>query len=381
MLNFRKMVALASFTLILGGCSSTGEKIEPSPLVTFDSQKTISVLWSRDIGSSFPDKYHQLTPGVTAKSIIVTDTQGDVSSYDLKTGKEQWKKSLDVSVSGGVGAGSGTGTAVVSTYSGDAIALSASNGDVLWQVPVGGEVISQTQLNDKMVVAQLVSGDVLALDRRTGEQLWSYTSDQPKLTLRGTSSPLVALDATLVGLDNGKFVALDNSNGAEIWQHRISIAKGKSDIERLTDLDGKPILYKNVIYIPGYSGNLAAVNPFNAQVLWRKPFSTYRGLAAANNTLYLSADNDLVHGIDAGSAAEIWRQDLLLNRSITSPAVISNQVVVGDKQGYLHFMSQTDGQFVARHKISGAIVGDMLVKDNILYVLSNNGLLTALSIK
>ena len=108
MLNFRKMLALASFTLILAGCSSTGEEIEPSPLVTFDSQKKISVLWSKDIGSSFSDKYHQLTPGVTANSIIVTDTQGDISSYDLKTGEQQWKKSLDVSISGGVGAGSGT---------------------------------------------------------------------------------------------------------------------------------------------------------------------------------------------------------------------------------------------------------------------------------
>jgi outer membrane protein assembly factor BamB len=381
MLNLKGIIALTGIAVLLAGCSGNGDEIEPSPLVKFDAVKKVNVLWSKDIGSSFGDKYHQLTPGITGSSIIVSDTKGNVSSYDLKTGKQRWDRSLDVSISGGVGAGGGTDTAVVTTYTGDVIALSADSGEINWQVAVGGEVVSQAQLNKNLVVVQLVTGDVIALDRASGEQRWVYTSNQPNLTLRGTSSPLVALDATLVGLDNGKFVAIDNANGAVIWQHRINIARGKSDIERLTDVDGKPILYKNVIYIPGYRGNLAAINPFNAQVLWRKPFSSYRGLAASNNTIYLSADNDVVHGVDSQSAAEIWRQDLLLNRAITSPVTLADQVVVGDNQGYLHFLSQDDGQFDARYKLGGALVGDMLVQDNILYVLSNNGRLTALTVK
>jgi len=378
MISFKNVFTLIG-VLVLAGCAGNGEEIKPSPLVKFQSEKSVKAIWSENIGASFGKKYHQLTPSILGSSIFATDTSGEVSSYDTKTGAKNWSVNLDTSISSGVG--SGEGVVVVVSYTGDVYALSSANGDILWQVPVGGEVISQAQLNRALVVVQLVTGDVVALDKLTGEQLWVYTSNQPNLTLRGTSSPIVAQDATLVGLDNGKYAALDNKNGLVLWQHRISSAKGKSDIERLTDIDGKAILYKKVIYIPSYRGNLTALNPFNAQVLWRKPYSTYRGLAAANNTLFLSSDKDVVHAADTQTAAEIWRQDLLLNREITSPATILGTVAVGDKQGYIHFLAQDDGRFIARHKLGGALIGDMLVKDNVLYALSNNGRLTAMRIE
>lgn len=378
-MNIKRIIAIASTALFIAGCSSNGEEIEPSPLVKISAENKVNVLWSKDIGSSFGDKYHQLTPGVVGKSIIVTDTQGQVSSYDLDTGKPLWKTDLNVAISSGVGAGAGT--AVVTTYTGDVIALSSIDGSIKWQVPIDGEVVSQPQMNSDIVVVQMVTGNIIALDINSGEQRWVFTSSQPSLTLRGTSAPLVALDATLTGLDNGKFVALDNRSGNILWQERISVPTGKSDIERLTDIDGKPMMYQNVIYIPSYNGNLTAINPFNAQVLWRKSYSSYRGLAAGNGNVYLSASNDIVHGLDAQSAAEIWRQDLLLNRILTSPVTVNNTVAVGDKEGYIHFLAQNDGRFVARYKIGSPLIGDMLVKDDVLYVLSNNGRLTALSVK
>ncbi|MEH6443452.1 MAG: outer membrane protein assembly factor BamB [Oceanospirillaceae bacterium] len=379
MVGLKRVLAVASTLLLLAGCSSDGEEVAPNALVKFDAEKKVKVLWSKNIGASFGSKYHQLTPGVSGNSIVVTDVKGNVSSYDLASGKLQWETALNVEISSGIG--TGPTTAVVATYSGDVIAISTSTGEINWQVAVGGEVVSRAQLNQNLVVVQMVTGDVIALDISTGEQRWIYTSNQPDLTLRGTSSPLVASDATLTGLDNGKFVALDNNDGSVLWQKRISIAQGKSDIERLIDIDGMPVLYRNVIYIPSYRGNLTAIDPFNAQVLWRKPYSTYRGLAAANNSIFLTADNDVVHGVNAESAAEVWRQDLLLNRSLTSPATLLGQVVVGDKQGYLHFLSQNDGRFVARYKLGAALVGDMLERNNVLYVLSNNGRLTALTIE
>lgn len=379
MVRFTKLIAAAGIALVLAGCSGTGDEIKPSSLVKFSPEKSVKVLWSKDIGTSFGDKYHQLTPGVSGKSIIVTDVEGNVSSYDLKSGSQLWSTDLDISISSGVG--SNANTAILSSYSGDVIALDAETGAIRWQVPVGGEVVSKAQLNNEITVIRMINGDVIALDLATGEQRWVYASNQPNLTLRGTTSPMVALDATLTGLDNGKFVALDNANGDILWQKRISVAKGKSDIERLTDIDGMPVLYKNIIYIPSYRGNLTAINPFTAEVIWRKPYSTYRGLASGNNTIYLSADNDVVHAVDTQSAAEVWRQDLLLNRSITSPATLSDQIVVGDNQGYLHFLAQEDGRFVARYKVGGALIGDLLVKNKVLYALSNNGRLTAMTIE
>lgn len=377
MLSFKNVVALTAIVTFLAGCAGTGDDIKPSPLVKINTEKSVQTLWSKNIGSNLGDKYHQLTPAIVGDNIFVSDVKGKISSFSVANGTLQWSTSLDVSISSGIGARDGM--VVVATYSGDVIALSSDSGEILWQVPVGGEVVSPAQLNRNIVVVQLVTGDVVAIDRVSGEQRWVYTSNQPSLTLRGTSSPLVAVDATLVGLDNGKYIALDNQDGHVLWQQRIAISKGKSDIERLTDIDGKSILYKKVIYIPSYRGNLTAINPFSAQVLWRKPYSSYRGLAAANDTLFLSSDQDVVHAVDTQTAAEVWRQDLLLNRKLNSPVTISGAVAVGDKQGYIHFLAQDDGRFIARHKIGAALIGDMLVKDNVLYVLSNNGRLTAMS--
>lgn len=376
--SFRLLFACLA-TTVLAGCGGSGDEIEPNELVSFTSEKSINVVWSKNIGSNLGDKYHQLTPSIAGDAIFVTDREGNVSSYETVTGKLKWSVSLNIDVNSGIGAGEGK--VLLTTTDGEVIALDSNTGESLWQAALNAEAVSPPQMNKEITVLQLVSGDIVALELATGEQRWVFTSKQPALTLRGNSSPLVALDATLAGLDNGKFVAIDNISGDVLWQQRVNIPKGKSDIERLTDLDGRPILYKNVIYISGYRGNLTAINPFNAQVLWRKPYSSYRGLAAANDNIYLSADNDVVHAIDTGSASEVWRQDQLLNRMLTSPSVLSDTVVVGDKQGYLHFLSPEDGRFVARYNIGDAILGDMLVKDNVLYTLSNSGKLSAITLK
>ncbi|MGB1237261.1 MAG: outer membrane protein assembly factor BamB [Pseudomonadales bacterium] len=374
-----KFLTVAALGAVLVGCGSSVEEVEPNPLVKFNAERSIKQLWSRDIGSNLGDKYHQLMPSISADAIFATDADGVVSSYTLSDGKLRWKRDLDTQIIGGVG--SSSQVSVVTTLNGDAIALDSQNGDVLWQVPVGGEVVSQPQLNNEIVVLQLVSGDIVALEVSSGEQRWVYSAQQPALTLRGNGAPLVAYDATLAGLDSGRFVALDNLSGDVLWQKRVNIPQGKSDIERLTDLDGRPILYQNIIYISGYRGELVALNPFNAEILWRKPYSSYRGLAGGNNSIYLSEAGDIVVAIDVQTASEMWRQDQLLNRKLTSPAVLGKQIVVGDQQGYLHFMSPEDGRFVARYKIGSPVLGDMLVRDNVLYVLSNSGRLSALAFK
>lgn len=376
----RRIAAITLCSLALSGCGLWGgsEEVQPNKLVDFTADKKVVVQWAANIGGDLGDKFHQMAPAISGDAIFAASVDGTVSSFNVETGSKRWSVDLDVTLLAGVGAGSDK--LVVATESGVIICLDATTGAELWRKQVSSEVVAEPQLNNKIVVAQLINGKIVALDSRTGEQRWVYDSLAPRLTLRGTSSPIVAADVTLAGLDNGKFVALDNETGAVLWEQNISLAEGRSELERMTDVDGRPLLFENVVYIAGFQGNLVAINPFNAQSLWAKKMSSYHSLAAGFGNIYVSESVDHVQALDARSAASVWKQDQLENRQITAPAVIGNAVAVGDAEGYVHFLSQIDGHFVARYDTGSRLVGDMKVKGNTLYVLTDAGRLLALTL-
>lgn len=353
------------------------EEVEPNQLVDFTAESSVSVVWSSSIGSGPGRKYHQMRPVVDGDRIFAADSKGLVVALDRNNGQRHWSINLKDTLIGGVGAG--YGKVFVTTESGLLLALSAADGSEVWRRQLASEVTSPAQANPDIVVAQLVSGRLTALDIRTGEHLWTYDAQIPSLTLRGTSSPLVTNDVTFAGFANGRFLALQNDNGSVLWDQRIALAEGRSELERIIDVDGRAILLDNLLYIVGYQGRLVAINPFNAQVIWALDMSSYRSLASGFGNLYVAESNDHVQAVDAASSASVWRQTSLENRQLTSPGVLGRTVVVGDYEGYLHFMSQTDGRFTARYRVdSSGLRGDMLVVDDTLYVLSNAGRLMAL---
>jgi len=234
-------------------------------------------------------------------------------------------------------------------------------------------------MNTELVVAQLINGQLVAFNGFTGERKWTVDNQVPNLTLRGTSAPVVAADVTIAGMANGNLVAVDNEQGTALWEKTVISPQGRSDLDRVIDIDGRPMIYENTLYVSSYQGRLVAVNPFNAQVLWGKKVSSYRSLAAGFGNIYVSEADDAVQAFDIASSASVWRQAELANRSITSPAVVGTTVAVADYEGYIHFMSQIDGHFVARYAFgSGGVRGDMKVIDDTLYVLGNGGRLAAL---
>ncbi|SFG74775.1 outer membrane protein assembly factor BamB [Neptunomonas qingdaonensis] len=376
----RRIASIALFSLALSGCGFWGgsEEVQPNKLVDFTAEKKVVVRWSANIGGDLGDKFHQMTPAISGDSIFAASVDGAVSSFNVETGSKLWSVDLDVALLAGVGAG--ISNLAVATQSGVIICLDATTGAELWRKQVSSEVVAAPQLNNQIVVAQLINGQIVALDLQSGVQRWVYDSLAPRLTLRGTSSPIVAADVTLAGLDNGKFVALDNESGSVLWEQNVSLAQGRSELERMTDVDGRPLLFENVVYIAGFQGNLVAINPFNAQTLWAKKMSSYHSLAAGFGNIYVSESVGHVQALDARSAASVWRQDQLENRQITAPAVIGNAVAVGDSEGYVHFLSQIDGHFVARYDTGSRLVGDMKVKGSTLYALTDAGRLLALTL-
>lgn len=368
-------------TGLLAGCSFWGgsEEVQPAPLVDFSAENSVSVKWSATVGSGPGRRFHQMAPSIDGDRIYAADSQGVVTAFDRHTGARAWSISLREPVVGGVGAG--FGQVLLTTRAGEVVALNGNDGKELWRQRVASEVTAQVQINRELVVLQQISGRVTALDRMTGEHRWSFDAQVPALTLRGTGVPLLAADVTFAGMSNGRLVALDNRDGQLIWDQRVALDEGRSDLERIVDINGRPIIVDNMLYVVGYQGRLLAINPFNAQAVWAQNVSSYRSLASGFGNIYVADATGHVHAYDAGSSASVWSQTAMTHRQLTSPAVLGSSVVVGDQEGYLHFMSQVNGRFVARHRVdSSGLQGDMLVRDNTLYVLSNAGRLVAITL-
>lgn len=377
-----KTAAALAVSLSLVGCGlfSSEETVEPNPLVDFEAEQQFQQQWSVSTGGSLGSKFHQLVPSIHEQQIFAANAEGDLVAVDLASGRTNWRVDLNTPIGGGVGAGNGL--VVLATESGEVIAFDAADGTERWRYQASSEVISQPQMNAELVVVQQLDGKVTALEVSTGERRWSYDSQIPRLSLRGTSAPIVAVDLTLAGFANGKLVAVENASGRPVWEQRISLAEGRSELERIVDIDGKPLVYNRLVYIGSYQGRLVALNPGNGQVVWSQDLSTYRGLAGGFGNVYAISDDDHVHAFDASNSASVWRQDSLQYRRLTTPVVLGNSLITADADGYLHVMSQVDGHFTARHRVSSAgVQSDLLVRDDVLYVLSNDGRLTALKFK
>lgn len=366
----------------LSGCGfwSGPQEAQPQELVQFTPEKQVVRQWSVDIGSGFGDLYHQSRPAVTETGVYVADAAGLVSSIDFKTGTVQWRTDLDQPVS--ASAGAAFGVVAVALSSGEVVALSADRGQELWRIALPAEVLAQPQINADKVIVQTTSGQIIALSRQTGEQLWVHDAQEPALTLRGTSTPLLLRDGVMAGFANGKVVALALDTGAPVWELLVSQSSGRSELERLVDLDGRFLISGELVYTGGYQGKLVAINPATASTVWTRDFSTYRSLAAGFGNIYASDSVGAVEAFDASSAASVWRNSNFALRRLGSPAVVGNDLVVGDALGYLHVLSQSDGHMVARYQVdSSPIYAEPVVVDDTLLVLSNSGKLEALRVQ
>jgi outer membrane protein assembly factor BamB len=368
--------------LSLSGCGifSSEETVEPNPLVEFQAEQELQPLWSLSTGGSLGSKFHQLVPSIDGQQIFAANAEGDLVAADLASGRINWRVELNPPSGGGVGAGNGI--VVLAKESGEVIAFDTADGSERWRYQASSEVISQPQMNSELVVVQQLDGKITALDVASGKLRWSYDSQIPRLSLRGTSAPIVAADLTLAGFANGKMVAVENATGRPVWEQRVALAEGRSELERIVDIDGRPLVYNRLVYVGSYQGRLVALNPANGQIVWSQDFSTYRGLAGGFGNIYAISEKDHVYAFDARNSASVWLQDSLQYRRLTTPAVLGNAVLTADAEGYLHAMSQVDGHFTARYRVSSSgVQSDLLVRDGVLYVLSNDGRLTALKFK
>lgn len=376
-----KTAALLTLAVLAAGCSSNGKKEpEPAELVKFDAEIQLKEEWSRSIGDGQGETYNLLAPVVYGNEIFAADVDGLVVAMDRTTGKVNWKQDLEVPISGAVGAG--YGLVLVGTLRGEVLALDVSTGEERWRSQVSSEVLAAPAVNGDVVVVQTQDDRVIALEIDTGAQRWSYESSPAVLTLRGTGAPLLTNQLAVAGLSSGKVVALDTRRGLPVWEQRVAVPQGRSELERVVDIDGGLLLFGGTLYVASFQGRAAALDLESGRILWQRDASTATGVALGYGSVYVSQADGTVLGIDERSTTVLWSNDSLLRRQLSAPAVFSSYVVVGDKEGYLHFLSQVDGRFAARTRIdSDGVRARPVVEGDWLYAYGNGGKLVALTIR
>ena len=350
----------------------------PSPLVEYSPEVKIEEVWKESVGVGTDQQSLKLLPAVGAAKIVAADRNGLVQARDLQTGRLIWEAETDVQFSGGPGLG--RDVVILGSSNAEVLALNIETGAVLWKSIVTSEVLSVPVVGNDIAVVRTTDGEVVALDAKTGGKRWAYERNAPALSLRGTGSPVISGDNVIAGYDNGKLIALRLSDGKYVWETSIAIPKGRSEIERLVDLDVDPIVNNDVIYIASYQGGMAAISEADGDVLWRnETASSHSGLSSDFSYLYLSDAESHIWQVDQHNGASLWKQKDLHQRKLTAPVAYQSYVVVGDFEGYVHWLSSTDGRQLGRIQISdSAIEAKPVVVDGTVYVYAKDGTLAAL---
>jgi outer membrane protein assembly factor BamB len=353
----------------------------PSILVESTPELKIEVLWKESVGVGADEKSLKLLPAIGNGKVLAADREGRVQARSLTTGKLIWETKTEINFSGGPGLG--RDSVILGSSNAEVLALNSETGAVLWKSAVSSEVLSVPVVANGIVVVRTTDGSVIALDEKTGGKRWNYERSVPALSIRGTGSPLIAEANVIGGYDNGKLMALRLADGKYVWETTVAIPKGRSEIERLVDLDVDPIEINGVIYVASYQGGIAAISELDGDVLWRnEAISSHSGLTHDFRYLYLSDSESHVWQLDQRNGASLWKQKELHQRRLTAPAVYENYVVVGDFEGYVHWLSITDGRQLGRVQITdSAIDAQPVVLDNTVYVYAKDGTLAALKIK
>lgn len=383
MLSLFKRLALLAAVVAMVGCSSSDENeaTQPAELVDFAPVISVDEVWNRWAGDGAgTESWLRLKPAVDGDAIYVCDADGDCYAYNRHSGDRLWSVSFDLDVSGGVGAGSGF--VAFGTLDGFLVVLNGQDGSEVFREQLTSEVLSSPAIQDDLLVVQSQNGHVFGFDLKMKERKWHYDATLPLLSLRGTADPIINDKVTYAAFANGKVVALDNESGVSLWEKRISIPSGKSDLEKLADVDGTPILDQDTMYAVGFNGFVRAIDLYSGRVRWQKEFSSWVGPAFGFGQVYLSLDNGELVALDDRSSSVNWKQDSLLNRRLTRPVTLGNYVVVGDFEGYLHFVSQLSGTFAERIRIdSDGLLSPPIVVGDTLYIYSSDGTLAAVQIR
>ncbi|WOJ93758.1 outer membrane protein assembly factor BamB [Congregibacter variabilis] len=388
-MSFLRLSGLLLLLATLTACETVSDFFEmgddedpqqPAELLDIEQQLTVRKLWSVGVGDGQGDGLYKLQPIIDGDVIYAAAAEGEVRAVARKNGSTIWRQELEIGLSGGVGLYEDS--LFLGGSDGLVMRLDANTGETLWTSEVSGEVLAAPQGNGRVVVAQTYDGRLYGFDFETGERLWRYDSSVPVLTIRGTSTPIIDGAVVYAGFASGRVAAFDVMDGTIRWEARVAIPQGRSEIERIVDVDGTMALAGTELYVASYQGRIAALDTRTGRKIWQRNVSSFYGVSQGFGNVYITEETGTITAFLRNGQGVRWEQPALAWRGLSKPVPVSSYLAVEDYEGYLHLLSQVDGEFLARIRPdSEGARADMLADGNVLYVYTNGGKLIAYDIR
>jgi len=364
--------------LIVAGCSKDKDVEPPATLVKFPATLPVKKLWSEGVGGGKKQIVLRLGlgPAIDNGMVFAASHKGEVIAASLDNGHHVWVKKLKIPISAGPGAGAGM--VVFGSSKGTVVALDGATGRELWRAKMNSELLSSPAISEKMVVVRSVDGRLHGLDAHSGKELWSVEQQVPRLSLRGTATPIIAKEVAISGFDNGKVMAVSLNNGDTVWDTALASPHGRTELDRLVDVDSEVHTVGDNVFATGFQGRTAMLALDSGQIWWAHDMSSYRGLAVDADNLYVTQSDGIVVALRQRDGSELWRNQKLKLRRLSTPVLTSTAVVVADFQGYVHWLDKTTGELVARERVAKErVTNSPAAVDDTVVVLTDGGKLAA----
>ncbi len=361
----------------LVACSGGSRVRKPAELVPVSNQFDLQPVWSTSVGSS---ETFSFDPVVAGDAVYAASHRGNLAKIDLMSGNKVWEVSVPDRLSVGPGS-DGRVTAVVSTK-GNVFAYD-DTGKSLWNVNVGGEVLSEPVVAGGVVVIRTLGDRFLGLDAQTGVRKWIYQRQQSALSLRvGYGMLPINNEVIVTGFAGGRFGMIAIANGGLIWETPVSFPKGFSEIERLNDVSAKPSMEGDILCAVSYQGRIGCGQARTGNLLWFKDFSSFTGTAQSRDMVFLSNEKSHVTAFATKDGSQVWENTQLTYRDVGEPLAVGRVLLVGDAQGYVHAFSQANGELVARIRHDSTPVSAApIAVGGLILIQSQGGKLAAYSPK
>lgn len=390
MMAFKRWLGMGAVALLLAACSSV-EGPTYAELSSISTAVDAQVVWKSRVGAGSGEHFARLAPQVQDGVVYVADRHGLVVALNKDNGQRIWSQRLGgrpgilnrwfrgepARLSGITVAGS---MVFLGSENGVVYALNSDTGEIEWQQRVPGEVLAAPTVGEGRVILHLGSGYIVSLSARTGEQQWRHEEEVALLSLRGVSRPVIASGGVIFGTATGKAVVLLSQNGQMAWEERLGVPSGSTELERVVDVDGSPLLMGAVFVMSAFNGELVALDLRSGEVLWKQNHGAWRTPVQSQTRIIVVNQDSHVLSLDRNNGLERWRNSELFNRSLTEPALLDSYLISADRFGYLHWLDRANGNLVGRLELNKdvAIQAAPVVSDNRIYVQDSRGYVYAI---
>ena len=368
---------VAASIALLSGCSLFGSsKPKPTPLTPINERLTVHTDWQASVGKAGNFSFLPASGGP-----VVLAAANDGTVMRLDNGKEVWRANADQKLSSG--AASDGRLVAVGTYKGDVLTFDFETGKPVWTVNVKGELVAPPAITEGLVIVRTSDNRVIALDGNDGKQRWNYQRSNPPLAVRSVAPPLPFGPFVLVGMPGGKIYALALQNGAPAWEGTVSVPRGATELDRVSDVVSVPAVQGPQMCAVAFQGRAACFDMQGGNQMWSREISSVAGITMDDRRVFIPDEQGVVQAFDRMTGASVWRQDRLKYRTLSAPVVLPMGLVVGDAEGFLHVLDRDTGEFVGRLNVGGNGVMSILpaLGPNTAVLQTRSGTLMAVTLQ